>query len=334
MSQRTKRKRRIALQIAAITAIATLVGCATAQKVGGVHASSGSQAKTLSYLSTIDKERMGSASPVKAFIAGKDINDLNRPTAIGIRGNTMYIADAGVGVIFRYNLSTKQLKPLLRAGDLIVGEVTDIYVNSDFSFFAADNLGKQVFHFSPSGGLIKVYSDEPNVSRPIAVSFDEKSGQLAVADEFYSHIVFFDSAGKPIRGIGGRGEGNAKFRMITDMIQTSSGFYVSDRIEYAVQQLNKAGNYQTHFGDREVIFPTALAMDKDGRIFVGDKSDSTIKVFKNGKLIDTVGKNGYGNGEFRYISDMKLVEDTLYVVDSLNGRIQTFKVLSESGRKS
>ena len=153
---------------------------------------------------------------------------------------------------------------------------------------------------------------------------------MLVADETYSHIVSFDmDKAQPIYGMGGRGEGPGKFRIITDMIPIPDGYLVSDRIELRVQVLDKDGNYIANFGQGIVTFPTALAVDKQGRVYVSDKADSTIKVFKAGKLIDQVGRNGYGAGEFRYVSDMKVLGNELYVVDSLNGRIQVFEFISD-----
>jgi hypothetical protein len=201
------------------------------------------------------------------------------------------------------------------------------------SFYVTDVEGRRALHFSPDGSLLKVYKHAPNIFRPIALTVDEKRQQVLVADETYSHIVSFDmEKAEPIYGMGDRGEGPGKFRIITDMIAIPDGYLVSDRIELRVQVLDKQGEYVANFGQGIVTFPTALATDKQGRFYVSDKADSTIKVFKAGKLIDQIGANGYGAGEFRYISDMKVLDNQLYVVDSLNGRIQVFEFVSDTNK--
>jgi hypothetical protein len=278
----------------------------------------------------IDTVPLGLTNPIKSFVVGDDSFNLSRPVAIGMRSNIMYIADADVGVIFKYFLDSGNMIPLREAGDQVLGEVTDIYVRRDHSFYATDTLGKRVLYFSPSGELLQIFSNGPNISRPIAVTLNESNGELMVADEVYSHVVSFNPQGEPLFGMGGRGDEPGKFRIITDMLKTDEGYYISDRIELAVQFLDLQGNYVDHFGERDLVFPTAIARDKYGRMFVADKSDSSIKVFKDKRLISRVGKNGYGKGEFRYISDMKYHNGRLYVVDSLNGRIQVFDVLPES----
>lgn len=367
MSQGSKKKRWPSLQIvsrqkglqkiALIGALFSVVSCGQVQ-IKPVHSTSGDQAKTLRYLKTIDVVGLGFNDAIKRIIAGRDEHDLNRPVAIDVRDDVMIIADSGrifdkssitvaepgygisdvglrivdnaAGVIFRYNMKTGRMKLLWGAGDHIKGDVTDIYLASDKSFYLTDVEGRRALHFSPDGKLLKIYKHPPNIFRPIAITVDEKRKEVLIADETYSHIVAFDmQKAEPIYGMGDRGNGPGKFRIITDMIAIPDGFLVSDRIELRVQVLDREGNFVAEFGRGEVTFPTALAVDAAGRVFVSDKADSTIKVFKAGKLIDTIGRNGYGNGEFRYISDMKVAGNNLYVVDSLNGRIQVFEFLSE-----
>jgi DNA-binding beta-propeller fold protein YncE len=271
---------------------------------------------------------LGSNDFLKAIIAGSDTFDIKRPVAIAVRHGLLYIADAGnKGMVLTYDLQKKRISPINGAGELIADEASDIYVTKDGSFYITDTLGKRVLHLDEDGDFIKEFRSGPNISRPIAVTVNEDSGDVFIADEVYSKIIVFNQRGEPVRGMGGRGVGEGKFRIITDMIKVSGGFLVSDRIELSVQMLDERGNYQGDFGAKELYFPTALAADKFGRVYVAEKVDSTIKVFLNGELIDTIGKNGYGDGEFRHISDMKLVNRKLYVADSLNGRIQVFEIL-------
>jgi len=366
MSQGSKKKRWLTLQI--IVLIGTVVGlggCAVEQikKSQTVHPSSSTQAKTLRYVKTIDVVGLGSNDAIKRLIAGQDTHDLVRPVAIDVRGDSMIIAesgrvykksgltvpepdfgiatpeadvgwrmvDEGSGIIFRYDLKTGRMKMLHGAGDYIKGDVSDIYLASDDSFFLTDVEGKRALHFSPTGRLLNIYKHPPNIFRPIAITVDEKRKEVLVADETYSHIVAFDmEKAEPIYGMGSRGNGPGKFRIITDMIAIPGGFAVSDRIELRVQILDRAGNFVANFGQGEITFPTALATDPDGRIYVSDKADSTIRVYKAGKLVDKIGINGDGAGEFRYISDMKVLDNRLYVVDSLNGRIQVFDFIPET----
>ena len=330
MSPRTKRKQGLALQIALYSSLLLFVGCAGNAVKAPVHHSSGDQAKTLRHVQTISSATLGADLSVKNLFFGRDKVKFGRPVAVGVREDLMMIADADSGVIYRYNLKNNTMRLVRGSGDKVLGEVTDIYVRKDESFLVTDNLGKRALYFSPAGKLIRIYQSGPNLSRPIAVSWDEKKNEILVADEMYSHVVAFDEAGEPKYGIGGRGIGEGKFRIITDMLKTDDGMYVSDRIELAVQKLDDQGRFVRSFGEEQVVFPTAIAEDKYGRLFVADKADSKIKVFADGKMIDVVGRNGYVDGEFRLISDMKIQYDRMYLTDSLNGRVQIFDILPPS----
>lgn len=331
MSSRAERKYRSALQVVVALVAALTIACAHKQEVPiAPHLSVGASAKTIRYNDTIDHVGKGIDSIFKTVIAGEDIVDLVRPVSIGIRDDVMFIADAGDGVIYRYSLTDKRLVPLTGAGDYIATEATDIYVAKDHSFYTTDVDGRRALHFSSDGDLLQIFFDGPNTSRPVAVSVDEDRQEVLVADEVFSHVVAFGMNGEPKYGIGGRGEGPGKFRIITDMVRTPDAFYISDRIELSVQILDRDGKYLAHFGEGELLFPSALALDVYGRVYVAEKAESVIKVFKKGKLVDVIGKNGYGKGEFRFISDMKVHNNKLYVVDSLNGRIQVFDILPEA----
>ena len=337
MSQRSKGKRRFTLQIRSavqvvglMAVLLALAGCAGAPLKSAVHSSSGAQAKTLSHRATIDLVGLGSGDSFKRFFVGEDIHDLKRPVSIGLRDDVMYIFDGGSAYVFKYDLTDGRMSPVWGVATHIAEDATDIFVARDYSFYLTDIEGRRVLHFDSDGDLIKSYFDGPNMSRPVAVSVNDDNGDVYVADEVYSHIVTFSKEGKPLRGYGGRGTGPGKFRIITDMIKTADAFYLSDRVELSVQILDLNGRYLTHFGEGQLIFPTSLAVDDVGRVYVAEKADSTIKVFKQGELIDVIGKNGYGDGEFRFVSDMKIHKGYLYAVDSLNGRIQVFEVLPEA----
>jgi len=326
MSPRAKRKQGFTLQVSFVAGLLLLTGCA-GLATGPVHPTSSDKAVTLKHVQTIDKVGLGPDSKAKAFFFGDDIVDLQRPVAIGMHNDMMLIADADRGMIYRYDLKQGRMRPIRNAGDEVIGEVSDIDVRPDESFLVTDTSGRRALHFTSRGKLKQVFESGPNLSRPISVVYDERKNEVLVADEVFSHIVAFSPDGEPKYGIGGRGSGEGKFRIITDMLNTPDGLYVSDRIEYAVQKLDNEGRFAEKFGEQELVFPTAIARDKHGRMFVADKADSKIKVFFEGKMIDVVGRNGYVNGEFRYVSDMKIHRSRLYVADSLNGRIQVFDIL-------
>ncbi len=84
------------------------------------------------------------------------------------------------------------------------------------------------------------------------------------------------------------------------------------------------GNY----GDRDgqLTWPTSVALDKDGNVYVADEWLQRISIFdKDGNFLDKWGKAGAGDGELDRPSGMAFdSEDNLFIVESGNNRVQKF----------
>lgn len=252
---------------------------------------------------------------------------LIRPVAVAARGNFVYIVDAGQQRLFRYDQALQTLQLLKDLSGVVSGEVTDIYVGNDLSYYLADGGGARVMHFSRDGRLLLEIQDRVVLGRPAAISVDEESGYIYIADGFNDDVLIYNPAGQFVDSIGERGDGEGRFRGITALARGPGGVYVGTRFGTArVQLMRPDGLYGSSFQLDTVTFPTAIAVDGDNRVFVSDYFDNTIKVYVDGKLVDTLGGNGSAPGKFRRITDMWLDDGLLYVADSLNGRIQVLRV--------
>ena len=79
-------------------------------------------------------------------------------------------------------------------------------------------------------------------------------------------------------------------------------------------------------GDGQFVWPTALAFDRDGNLYLADEYNHRISVFDgSGRFLSIWGTHGSGVGELHAPSGLAFdTDDNLYVVDSRNSRVQKF----------
>lgn len=251
---------------------------------------------------------------------------LERPVAVGGIDGVLYIVDAVSKLVFKYDLSLNVFTPIEGVANQLVGEPGNIFVAQDRSFYLVNPMGKQVLHFSEGGELLTKFQDLANLSRPMDVAVDEQSGDVYVADGSFSRIVVFNQFGKATHAIGQRGTGPGRFRAITAMSKGGDGLFILDRLELPVQVFGWDGEFRYSFGESELVFPSAIAVDRDQRAYISDRSDNTIRVYQNGQLLMTYGGGGAAPGRFREVSSMWLHGDELFVADSLNRRVQVLRI--------
>jgi DNA-binding beta-propeller fold protein YncE len=89
--------------------------------------------------------------------------------------------------------------------------------------------------------------------------------------------------------------------------------------------LRQWGSYGNEPG--QFIFPTDVAFDSKGNIFVSEYGDNDrIQVFdQQGKFLYQIGRFGQGDGEFIRPQSILIHDDLLYVTDACNHRIAVFK---------
>jgi DNA-binding beta-propeller fold protein YncE len=91
------------------------------------------------------------------------------------------------------------------------------------------------------------------------------------------------------------------------------------------------GDYRADFGsygtgDGQFIWPTAIAVDREGYVYVSSESEHRVQKFSpTGQFVGKWGTPGDGDGELAGPAGMVFDrQDNLYVVDQFNSRIQKF----------
>lgn len=77
--------------------------------------------------------------------------------------------------------------------------------------------------------------------------------------------------------------------------------------------------------DYSLTYVADLEIGSDGSVFVSQPQDRTIRVFdRRGRFLRTIGRAGEGPGEFRHVSQIGWIGDTLWVSDAVLRRVSFF----------
>lgn len=264
---------------------------------------------------------------VDAVVGDRSIT-FQRPVAVCVRGDLMYVVDMDLMAVLRYQLKSGEIERVLDLNGVVTGDVADIYVSKDLSFYLTDTYGGRVLRYSLNGKLQQVFSNKLNLVYPVAVVEDAVTGAVLIADGQFDHVIVFNQQGDPYTTIGRRGNDAGESLNVTTMAVTRSDVYLASRVGGRIHVLSRDGDYLYSMQPEVIRFPLSLQV-VSGKVFSSDYLDNTIKIFERGRLIETAGGTGVEPGKFKRITDLWYENGFLYAVDSLNGRIQRYKVAGE-----
>lgn len=152
-----------------------------------------------------------------------------------------------------------------------------------------------IIEFDKTGKVVRSWGDGTYI-RPHGLKFDPE-GNLWAVDDLGHIVVKMDDQGR-VRMVLGRknvkGETNDLFNRPTDVAFASNGdIYVTDGYGNSrVVKFNKDGKFLTTWGkpgkgEGEFNTPHTVAIDKLGRVYIGDRENYRMQVFDaNGKFIE------------------------------------------------
>jgi sugar lactone lactonase YvrE len=199
-----------------------------------------------------------------------------------------------------------------------------------------------IMEFDQGGNLVRTWGEGVFV-RPHALKFDA-NGDLWASDDQGHIVVKMDAQGR-VRMVLGRkntkGETENTFNRPTDLAFAPNGdIYVTDGYGNSrVVKFTRDGQFVTAWGKKgtaegEFNLPHAVAVDKQGRVYVGDRENHRMQIFDaNGKFI----------AQWKHVgSPWGIVitpDEFIFMCDGYNNRIlklnlkgEILGVLSEPGK--
>ena len=156
------------------------------------------------------------------------------------------------------------------------------------------------------------------------------NNELIVYDHSTKQLVIFDIHFQYSHVIGGAGSGNGKFQYTTGItVDKKKGYlYVADCNLHCIQKFKLNGEFVSQFGtegsnDGELNCPDGLVFSQSELLFVCDKDNNRIQVFKSEQFSYCFGEHGTERGTFNHLT-LNNSEDQLFITDCYNHRVQVF----------
>ncbi len=148
------------------------------------------------------------------------------------------------------------------------------------------------------------------------------------------HKVFvLDHGGEVVQTFGYRGQSDGELNYPTFITIGENGIiYITDTMNFRVQSYNLRGEPLASIGTRGVRpgrlnRPKGIALDSQFNLFVVDASFDNIQVFsKDNVFMEFFGRSGKDHAQFLMPTDVAIDGSTIYVSDTMNNRIQIFRI--------
>lgn len=214
-------------------------------------------------------------------------DSLQKPFAVDYDAQgRILVTDPGAGALFRFDLKGRRLDVFGTSGSLRLKSPLGLGIGPDGTIYIADVGIRKVVAFDAEGKVKGAYGRAGELDNPADAAVSPDGKKLFVADSKLHRVVIFEIP---------------------------------------------SGKLLSSFGGRgekegEFAFPTSLAFDKRGSLFVVDQINTRVQVFtQDGEFVDQLGALGVGFGNFVRPKDVA-VDDAglIYVTDATFNNVQIF----------
>lgn len=264
-------------------------------------------------------------------------DNLLRPISItGWLGESLFIVDAGNSSILKLDRFLGEMELITNAGKntSFVSPVSIAKLGDDAVVVSDSAIGKVVI-LSRDGNWEKDIGSGL-LERPVGIAVDPETLDIYVADSKADNIKVFSSEGLLIDVIGASGVGPGQFNGPTHLAIKYPWLAVSDTLNGRVQLIDLETGESRIIGRRGLfvgnfVRPKGLAFDSDFNLYALESYYDHLLIFNiDGEFLMSLGGNGQQHGQFNLPSGLYIDEnDTIYITDMLNGRVEVFQYLGE-----
>ncbi len=271
---------------------------------------------------------------VKDFLFGATDSGIQRPMAITTAGAIIYVADAGAMGVHRFDVAAGDYALITASDDAPLPSPVGLARGNNGEIYVTDSKLAQVFVIRPGASKAEPLRLAAKLTQPTGVAFDAASGRLYVVDTAAHRVLIFARDGTLAGSIGQRGSGDGEFNYPTYIWRTPQGLlYVTDSLNFRIQSFDAAGRFTAKFGRQgdgtgDSARPKGVAQDRYGHVYVVDSLFHALQIFDDrGRLLLPVGERGHERGEFWLPTGLFIDDETIYIADSYNKRVQVLRYI-------
>jgi len=263
------------------------------------------------------------------YVDGKGAG-IRQPEGVACRGNNLVVADTGNGRLIRYAIAGDAWTP---GGEIILPQLPSpirVDMNSKGEIFALDGSSRKIARISPAGeflGYVAPSGDLRGTVVPRSLRVD-RDDNVYLLDVSGARVLSLDPSGKILREIPfPKGYG-----FLSDLAVDAGGnVLLLDSVRKKVFKAAKNSPEAAQLGEslkEEAYFPTAIATDKQGTIFLVDENGSGIVILgPDGSFRGRRLSMGWKDGFVRYPAQMCVTENgAAFIADRGNNRIDGFMI--------
>jgi DNA-binding beta-propeller fold protein YncE len=263
------------------------------------------------------------------YVDGKGAG-IRQPEGVSCRGDGLVVADTGNGRLLRYTIAGEKWTP---GGEIVLPQVPSpirVDVNSKGEIYALDGKSRRIARVASSGefqGYLSPAGDVKGTVVPRSLRID-RDDNLYVLDVFSARVLVMDPSGKVLREI----PFPKKYGFFSDLaVDPGGNILLLDSVGKRVFRATKTSAEVIALSENlkeEAYFPTAIATDKQGTIFLVDQNGSGIVILgADGSFRGRRLSMGWKEGFVRNPAQMCIMENgTAFIADRGNSRIDGFLV--------
>lgn len=266
----------------------------------------------------------------RLFTGNDDDETISLPFDIAVTNENIFLTCQNIQALVKINRMKNTYTFITDKKNPFIYPIA-ICTDSQGAVYISDVENKSVFIYKDN--KLKPFITT-NLVRPTGLAILPSQNKLYVVDTGDHSLKIFNLKGELINQVP-KANDSAIFHYPTFATHSNNDILVNDALNYKIKTFDSNGSLLNSFG-MEGSGPgtfsrtKGIAVDSENHIYTVDNLADNFQVFtSDGKLLLSVGSRGQSAGQFWSPAGIDIQNDTIYIADTFNNRIQIFYYLGD-----